>query len=461
VTMLAFLNKRRSVLISMSMLYFGKASGLLITLFFIPFFHKTMGSEVFGYVAIVLSMQALLTTLDFGLSTVVSREFSAMQLSEDALKKLFDNAVLALLLFYCALLIFGILTDLFILNVGISAVDFVISVVFFLCMVLQNLYYSATMSSQNYRLASAVLVGGNVARAVFTACALKFISPSFTIFVLSQAVVAVIHFFVAKHYFDKSFYTEKEVGLFDWNLASPGDAIGLLKNNKALAMYALAGAAVMQLDKPIIASFIGPSQVSAYYLAMTFCLVPASILAAPVSQFFQPRVVNLFFEGGGNVRTTCCQVRNFALVLGSAVIFPTLIQWVIRPELLKFWLHDPDNLTEILQYVDILLPGVTIGAVGYIPLALLLAAKDYAFQAKISVLFTVATLLFALWAASGQNLIRVCFVYSCYHALSTIVLWLRASQLPLVGAAAKESGIIVAAMSLTAIFLSQILNSFQ
>lgn len=443
------------------MLYIGKTSGLLITLFFIPFFHKTMGSAAFGYVAIVLSMQALLTTLDFGLSTVVSREFSAKQLPEDALKKLFDNAVLALLLFYCVLLIFGILTDTFISNVGISAIDLAISVVFFLCMVLQNLYYSATMSSQNYRLASAVQVGGNVARAVFTACALKFLSPSFTIFVLSQAVVAVIHFFVAKHYFDKSFYTGKKIGLFDWNLASPGNAIGLLKKNKALAMYALAGAAVMQLDKPIIASFIGPSQVSAYYLAMTFCLVPASILAAPVSQFFQPRVVNLFFEGGGNVRTACRQVRNFALVLGSAVIFPTLIQWVIRPELLKFWLHDPDNLTEILQYVDILLPGVTIGAVGYIPLALLLAAKDYAFQAKVSVFFTVATLLFALWAASGQNLTRVCFVYSCYHALSTIVLWLRASQLPFVGAAAKQSGIIVAAMALTAIFLSQILNSFQ
>lgn len=454
--MLAYIKNRKSTVMSMLMLYLGKASGLLITLFFIPFFHKIMGSAVFGYVAIVLSMQALLTMLDFGLSTLVGREFSARQLSESALRKLVDNAVLALLLFYFALLLFGIVGNFFWGGESISVVETVVAVLFFLFMVLQNIYYVATVSSQDYRLASLLQIIGNVIRAVATACALQFISPSFLCFVLSQALIASVHFFAAKYFFEKSVFKNKKP--MHVNVHAITDAIGLLKKNKALAMYALAGAAVMQLDKPIIASFIGPSEVSAYYLAMTFCLVPASVLAAPVSQFFQPRVVSLFFEGHNGQQAAIRQVTSFSLILGGVVVFPTMLQWLIKANLLKFWLHEPDDLVEILAYTHILLPGVTIGALGYIPLSLLLAARDYAFQATVSTFFTVSTLSLALWAASAQNLTYVCIIYSCYHGVSTIVLWLRATRLPLVSAAAIRSGIIVTTLVFVVVIFIQILN---
>jgi len=454
--MLAYIKNKKSILMSVLMLYIGKASGLLITLFFIPFFHKIMGSAVFGYVAIVLSMQALLTMLDFGLSTLVGREFSARQLSESALSKLVDNAVLALLLFYFVLLFFGILGSFFWGGESIGFIETVVSVFFFLFMVLQNIYYVATVSSQDYRLASFLQIIGNVIRAVATACALQFISPSFLCFILSQTLIASVHFFAAKYFFEKSVLKNKNP--LHINVHTISDAIGLLKKNKALAMYALAGAAVMQLDKPIVASFIGPSELSAYYLAMTFCLVPASILAAPVSQFFQPRVVSLFCEGHNGQQAAIRQITSFSLILGGVVVFPTMLQWLIKANLLKFWLHEPVNLVEILAYTHILLPGVTIGALGYIPLSLILAAKDYAFQATASTLFTVFTLSLALWAASVQKLTYICIIYSCYHGMSTIVLWLRASRLPLVSAAAIRSGIIITTLVFVAIVFIQISN---
>ena len=90
----------------------------------------------------------------------------------------------------------------------------------------------------------------------------------------------------------------------------------------------------------------------------------------------------------------------------------------------------------IANYVGILLPGFTIGALGFIPYSLLISVKDFKFQAVLSGAMTVITLAAAASSAMLQSVEGVCFVYASYHTLSTLLSWVRTMYLP----TAKELG---------------------
>lgn len=449
--MLQALKNRKQGLASMMMLYSGKASSLLITLFFIPFFHKILGSQEFGYVAIVLSMQALLTMLDFGLSSVLAREFAAKQMKPVDLRSLLQTAILALTIVYSTIIVLIIFADVALPFFKTRKSDIYLSILFFFFMVLQNLYYTATLANQEYLIASGVQIFGNITRAIVSALLLKFVSASFFCFISTQAFISFIHLLIAKFYFNKNYpRTASRVRMDDIG-KNISDALSLIKKNKSLALYTFSGAAAMQLDKPIIGAFLGAKEVSTYYLAMTFCLVPSSIFAAPVSQFYQPKIINLFFSPPPDEELPNRIIKQFSLLLGITVLIPAVIQWLLKPDLLHLWLHGTTDIGKILVFTRVLLPGITIGALGYIPLALLLAAKDYIFQARVSIFFTVSTLSLVFLSAYSKNLALVCLVYSLYHALSTIILWLRATQLRLVQAAAINSALIMILLNIIAI----------
>ncbi len=72
-----------------------------------------------------------------------------------------------------------------------------------------------------------------------------------------------------------------------------------------------------------------------------------------------------------------------------------------------------------------LLPGVAIGALGYIPYSILIAKQAYGFQARLSVALTVITLIATLAASLNNNILAVCGIYALYHSISTAGSWLR------------------------------------
>lgn len=105
----------------------------------------------------------------------------------------------------------------------------------------------------------------------------------------------------------------------------------------------------------------------------------------------------------------------------------------------------------IANYVAILLPGLAIGAFGFVPYSQLIYAKDYRFQAVMSACLTVVTLLLATVAAVGKNVEAVCYVYSAYHTASTVVSWIRASTLPDVALYARSTALLVSTLMLASI----------
>lgn len=424
--------------LGMLMLYAGKASGILVTLLFIPLYNRTLGPEQFGIVAVILSLQALLIMLDFGLSTLVSRDVATGQIASKKLWAEIRNAERALLSLYLVILSVVVAAWAWGVFGSISVVALVCSIVLFGFLVLQNLHYCIIIANRQYVRASMLQSGGNLVRAAVTAMVLSNYSSTLEAFVVVQAVFAGLQAWSTRAQSAQLYRHHPAGNLEQETYGNWPETLHLMRRSAPLALFAGAGAAVMQLDKPIISAFMTSASVGPYFLAMTLCMVPTSVLAGPVTQYFQPKVLeDPSKRHAGHVRTT---VDRFTLTLLAATLVPCAIIWLLRTPLISLWLGNRYENELVANYVEILLPGVMIGALGYIPYTLLLGVQDYRFQAVLSLSLTALTLLAATWAASRQSVGAVTIIYALYHISSTTLSWGRAIYLPATRELALRSG---------------------
>lgn len=423
----------------MGMLYAGKTSSVLVAFFFLPFYNRLLGSEQFGVVAVILSLQALLTMMDLGMSTLVSREVAVTSSTGESLFQLIRTAELSLSAFYVILLAGALLENYVNMHSGIGWSVVCGTILLFWILVLQNLYYTTMIARRDYTLASTIQVIGVAIRACATSYVLFFISATLEAFVFTQLASAIIHWQVSRLFCKKSIF-EKLINSPEIKWPKISDAIGLAKSGGALILFSAAGAAVMQLDKPLISAFVSAASVAPYYLASLLCITPISMLAGPISQYFQPILLREAAQG--------CSVK-IQLVLKRFVVtiflitgLPSCVLWLYRTPIIDFWTGHTGSTDLISRYVEILLPGLAIGALGFIPYSLLMFAKDFRFQALLSTCMTLITLSLVAFFANEKNIEAICLVYSAYHSLSTIASWVRAMMLPGIKSYALYSAVL-------------------
>ncbi|KAB0565149.1 lipopolysaccharide biosynthesis protein [Pseudomonas palleroniana] len=434
------MNWRTPVIGRMLMLYAGRSSSLLVAFLFLPLYSHLLGSSQFGVVAVILSLQALLVMMDLGMSTLTGREISVSNGTDNSLLTLLRTAELSLSGFYGLLLFIAVALKLFYFASSISWLVVVGSVVLFWLLVMQNLYYCSLIARRNYTLGSGVQIVGVVVRAFITAAALNYVSATLEVFIIAQLILTALHWGVTRQLVISALAGSTD-GLSQARKPTISDAIVLTKMGGALVLFSAAGAAVTQLDKPIISMFASASSVAPYYLASLLCMTPISILAGPVSQYFQPIFLREAVEGS-QARAKSTIVR-FALSVFFVTALPTFILWWFRAPIIDLWVGTSENNGLISTYVAILLPGLALGAFGFIPYSLLVFAKDYRFQAVMSACLTAVTLGLATFAAIEKNIEAVCYIYSAYHTASTVISWLRASRLPDVGVYARKAALVV------------------
>lgn len=429
-----FIEKSVTSLLKLAMLYAGRVSGVLVAVIFLPMYSRLLGSDQFGVVAVILSLQSLLIMMDLGMSSLISRDFAVAKTDRKELLSLIRTAEKALISFYFFLLITISIIEItwnFRNSGGFSVIFF--SLIMFCVLVLQNLYYSALIASRHYSIASLIQVIGVGARAGVTAFVLFKYSSTLLAFVITQSLLACIHLFVTRYYFDLQIQVQvlKRPEIFF------SDAIALVRKGKSLALFSLAGAAVTQLDKPIVSAFMSTSDVTPYFLATTLCMGSISVLASPISQFFQPKLLNAITEN--NEVKSEKVINHFVCVLFFVIFLPTIVLWTFREPIINLWVGIGQINVMIAHYVAILLPGVAIGLLGFIPYSLLITVKDFKFQARLSVVLTIVTLIFAAICANLKSVNGICFVYAAYNAGSTLFSWMRAMYLPSVKKLGRKS----------------------
>ena len=447
--------RRRSVA-GLVMLYAGKVSGILVSLLFIPLFSRTLGDSLFGAVAVILSLQVLLVMLDLGLSTLIARDVAAADQRPEALLAQLQDAAWILSTFYLALGAATVALKLFTPWLVLDLWTSLGCVLLFALLTLQNLGYSTLLARQQYSAASTIQFIGNVGRAGITALVLTQVSATLQTFVAAQVACAALHALATAVHSRRMLQADPAwTGRLD-----PQNRMAtrwtLLRRGAPLALMMAAGASVLQLDKPIISALMSSASTAPYFLAMTLCLVPTSILAGPVTQYFQPQLLQA--ASMADPKQTATVARRFVVALAAVTLLPCLVLWALREPLIRLWLGPQAGNALIGQYVEILLPGITIGALGYLPYSLLLSAQDYRFQAALGTMLSITTLSLTAVSATLRSVEGVCFVYAGYHAAAMLLSWSRALWLPATRPVARQTAVTalacVAATGLLALLLA-------
>lgn len=420
-----FANKRRRLL-ELALLYASKSGAVIAGVIVLPFFNKMLGPEIFGLVAVVFTLQGFLITLDFGLSIVVGRNLAATDSTAEQQYTIWRDSELFISIFY-ATLFFPAFFISWKIDATLGPLQVIACLVLFWSLTLQNIAQSALLARKHYNEAALAQVLGVLARHGFSALALTLVYPSLSIFLYVQAVVAFFQM-IATRWKCNNVLLEGNFYYSGVNFLER--AKKLVHAGQSLMIFGLSGAAVMYLDKVIVSSLVSARDLTPYYFATTFCLVPISVLAAPIAQFFQPKIIHAV-SAGESLKARRIVV-NFNLFIVAFAILPAAIIWQFRSEIITLWLHGSPDVLSVVEFSTVLLPGVALGSLGYVPYTLLLAKQEYKYQALLSLKLTSLTLFAVVLASLFHNIFFVCVIYSVYHVGSAIASWRRCLQLDII-----------------------------
>lgn len=424
------------------LLYASRLAGLMVAVVFMPLYARLLGPQEFGLAALVLSVQALMVMLDLGMAGLLTRD-----LAQDParLRARWRDAERLLSVYFLGLGAPLLLLAWWLqqpIAIALAALGL------FWAHTLQNLSQACLIATSAVQRAALLQSGGVLLRALLTVGALTAWESSLRAFVFSQLLGAVLHWAVSRTWGIAA--QAQRVGTVPGDgLVSRASLLDLARRGVPLFLVGIAGAAVLQVDKLLVGSLLGASDLAAYFLATTFSLTPISLLAGPVAQFFQPRLIGALQQGGASALAV--PLRHLTLAILLTVALPTCLLWVVREPLIHLWLRDPRLMQPVADLVAILLPAAALGAIGNIPLALLVALGDFSFQARFSALLTVFTLLAVATAGHLGSLAAVCWIYLVYYALVTTGLWWRATCFEATAALARRSATLAALALMTCI----------
>lgn len=414
-------------LLDLTALFGTKVGGILVGLIVLPLYHRMLTPTAFGVVAVVISLQAFFSVFDLGTSTLLGRDVAAhygdVQRRPGLLKTWRDTELLLAVFYAAGLLstcIYWFISSPHYLGIGIL----IGSVLLLWLLAIQNLSQILLVSARHYKTASLFQFLGVTIRAVVTLFLLYVFGAKLEVFIVSQITTALAHVILIR------FFGNRCLGVsgFLLTFARPVflNAFQLLGRSKSLVLFGAAGAAAMQLDKPIISLQLSVAVLGPYFLASTYALTPVAVLAGPIAQFFQPKIFALQDRSNDEISS---EIRRFSGTLLVALFAPVATLWLFCPEWMAIWLHST-SINETAALARILLIAGTVGALGYIPNVLLVGRQDFWFLARFSTLLTILLLPSLALGATFGSISTIAWIYVGYHSSSTAVLWLRAYALP-------------------------------
>lgn len=402
----------------------SRLGGIVVSLVFIPIYDRLLSPAAFGTVALLLSLQSFFLVSDLGLATVLARETAIARGNPGALRAAAGDRRRAEAIMVAAVLVASLAAAAIMAWQGgaeaLNGFRIMGATALIAFLVLLNIAQLCLNALSRYRLTSILTVGGTVARAAGSIVALTFVEASVDVFVWSQLLIAAGHYVVTRIALDRSAGVASPglAPLLDWSAMRR-----LLMRCRAVMVYTLGGAAALNLDKTILATFLPIQLTGWYFLATTYALVPIAVLSGPLNQYFAPRVAHA--EAQSDLVGRLRLATGFQLLLIAAVILPTFVLVRQAPVLIPLWLHDNPAVPQIVWLASILLVGTAIGATGYYPTTFLIAAADNAFLARLSAGSSVVVLAAATgWAIAG-SLTGVALSYAAFHAFGCLAQWFR------------------------------------
>ncbi|MBS0307066.1 MAG: hypothetical protein JSR43_17030 [Proteobacteria bacterium] len=426
----------------LAILLFGKVGAVVVGILFLPLYLKAVDAGTFAAIATILALQAFALLVDFGLSTLVARSVATQTRSAHGVRGTAMQAERALVLGY-GIIGGAALTALpFAPQLGLSWTSALATWVFCLTSVWQNILHTALMAAERFLVATSLHVCALLIRAVLTLYALGHIEASAGTFVITHALVTTLQALVTRHVLLRRAPHHETPS---WT-----SSLWLLRAGGSLLLSALAGASVMQLDKPLAKLGLSATQASAYFLAATLASLPIALLAAPLVQLFQPRITLALAQR--QIAPALGHARRFSVMLLLVVAVPTALIWASASWLIEIWLKGNALTPQVAAIAKSLLPAFLLGGLGYLPVMLLLAHGDYRWPALINSILAIVVLASLALASIGGSLKGFALAYLAYFACAATASWWRALAVDEIRPVAKAgSWIAVPSLALLAL----------
>lgn len=355
----------------------GRAYASVLSLAFIPLYIKLMGVEVYGLLGIFISLSALLSLLDMGLSSTLSRELSRLSATEGSeqethnLVRTFEAVywVIGILIGISVVSVAPIIAKYWI-NAGSVSVDIVQQALIIMGVLVAFQWPSSIYSGGLMGLQRQVVL--NVIRSVAVTLqhggavlALLLVSPSILTFFFWQAIVGLLTSVALAVWLWKSLPKTNQKAKFDKGL--------LIKNWRfaaGMTGISLVTIWLTQLDKIILSKML-TLEIFGYYMLAFNVANALNNIVSPISSALFPKFTQLSTAGEEN---KLAMLYHKGCQLLSVLVLPVAITIAFfAKDILALWLSNPIVVENTHQILTLLIIGTALNAVMTTPFMLQLA----------------------------------------------------------------------------------------
>lgn len=395
----------------------GKGWTALMALAFVPVYIDFIGIEAYGLVGIFLSLLALSTILDLGLSTSLNKELAHMSVHQGINAQDMKNLVRTLELVYWALaiLIAGIialaapLLTKYWLSPKMLSEEQVFQAIILMGITIAfqwpfTLYAGGLMGLQQQVKQNIILVIFSTLRAVGAILVLWLISPTIQAFFLWQLFVSLLQTISTRIILKRCLpHTENE-GQFHFPLLKK-----LWRFAAGMTFITILAILLTQMDKIILSKMLS-LEMFGYYTLATLVATSVYVLVLPIQSALFPKFSQLVSKGDdeelARLYHQSCQWVSLAVIPVAALIA------LFSEQILLIWTGDQEVVTHTHALVSLLIIGSSLNAMMQLPYSLQLShgwtkLALYLNLASVIVLIPCMVYLTSLYGAMGAAMVWV------------------------------------------------------
>lgn len=343
---------------------------------FVPIYLHFIGVEAYGIVGFMVTLQAWMSILDFGMTPAIGREMGGVMAGQrthaEGRSVVFTFETVAGAFAGFAVLVFvflsGWLTQHWLKLGGLDSSDVQLGLALMAPIVgfrfLIALYRGAILGLQDAVHFNLACAGFATLRGGITLLAIATIAPSIWIFAAAQLSSTLFEALYFSLRVRKLLPTDQRVGRFDRTVL-----VRLWRFAAGVSTAAIFAVALTQIDKLVLSALLPLTEFASYFLAATLAGAILTVVG-PISSTAFPKLSELVASRA----TTISSVYHASCQLVAVMVFPmVVVAWAFPEEILLWWTRDGDVAREAAPIFQVLAIGTALNALMQIPYMLQLS----------------------------------------------------------------------------------------
>ena len=400
--------------------FLGKGWAGLISLIFIPVYIKFIGIEAYGLVGIFISLQALASLLDLGLSATINRELARMSADIAKAAEVRDLVRTLEIVYWSIAVVVGIVVMLLAKMIAYYWVTSEVlseQTIYYAVMLMGliiafqwpfSLYSGGLLGLQKQVLLNSITALIATLRSVGAVFVLWLIEPSIIAFFCWQIIVSIIQTIIAAAYLRQQLPGPKTKAQFRTELLSD-----IWRFAAGMTGISVLSVILMQMDKIMLSRLLSLESFG-YYTLASVAAGGLYILFGPIYAALFPRFSQLVARG--DILELKRLYHNGCQLMSVVVLPVTIVVALFSKEILLIWTGDKIIAEHTHLILSFLVIGTAMGGLMNLPFAAQLAYGWTSLPFYQNLVAIIALIPMLLWLTNVYGAEGAAFVWVILNA---------------------------------------------